>query len=69
MICIPTEEFEAKALDIAITLWKLECARTPAYASVHSFVVYHRMSTARDMLKNAGFHPKEESDIAPEAPH
>lgn len=60
MIYLPKEEFEAKALDIAITLWKLECARTPAYANDGSFAVRDKMSAARSMVINAGFEPKEE---------
>lgn len=60
MIYLPKEEFEAIALDIAITLWKLECARTPAYVNATAYAVRDRMPDARRMLGNAGFEPKEE---------
>lgn len=60
MIYLPKEEFEAKALDLAITSWKLDCARMPGAMNSHDNAIAWKMPEARRMLKSAGFEPKEE---------
>lgn len=61
MIYLPKEEFEAKALDIAITLWKADYARHPAYVNTTNHAIYEKMPQARFMLKDAGFEVEKEA--------